>query len=72
MAIKRNAEGKIIRKRFTMERIEAAREDMAGFCIACGAEKDGCEPDARRYACDDCGLPAVYGAETVALMGLIR
>lgn len=29
--------------------------DSPGFCIACGAEADGCEPDARRYKCESCG-----------------
>jgi len=34
-----------------------------GFCIACGEEADGCEPDARRYPCACCGENKVYGAE---------
>ena len=34
-----------------------------GICISCGAERDGCEPDARGYPCDECGSDTVYGAE---------
>ena len=54
--------------------IEAAESQMSGmdnpgFCIACGAEHYECEPDARRYPCDDgCGR-TVYGAEELVLMG---
>lgn len=46
-------------------RIMQAIEDggNAGFCLACGAEADGCEPDARNYTCESCGAHEVYGAE---------
>ena len=37
--------------------------DNPGFCIACGADAEGCEPDARGYECEECGKPKVYGAE---------
>jgi predicted RNA-binding Zn-ribbon protein involved in translation (DUF1610 family) len=40
-------------------------DDYAGFCLACGAEAEGVEPDAREYPCPDCGAHAVYGAEEV-------
>lgn len=36
--------------------------DNPGFCIACGEEADGCEPDARGYKCEYCGKREVYGA----------
>lgn len=42
--------------------------DNPGFCIACGADADGCEPDAERYECEECGKHAVYGAEQLLLM----
>ena len=42
--------------------------DNPGFCRACGEDADDCEPDARRYVCDSCGQPQVYGAEEVLLM----
>ena len=44
----------------------------AGFCLACGEEADGCEPDARRYECDCCGQRKVYGIEELLMMGLVK
>ena len=37
--------------------------DTPGFCIACGNEQEGCEPDARNYECEECGALQVFGAE---------
>jgi hypothetical protein len=42
--------------------------DNPGFCIACGGEAEDIEPDARRYECEICGEPGVYGAEELLLM----
>ena len=42
----------------------------AGFCLACGSEAYGVEPDARRYQCESCNAPKVYGLEELLLMGL--
>ncbi len=58
---------------FTLEQIEAAiqSDNGVGFCIECGAEHSGVEPDARRYKCDECGGQAVYGAEEIVVMGLV-
>jgi hypothetical protein len=42
--------------------------DDPGFCLACGNEQGGCEPDARRYLCEACGESQVYGAEELAMM----
>jgi hypothetical protein len=36
--------------------------DNPGFCIACGCEHEGCEPDARNYKCEACGERKVFGA----------
>lgn len=53
----------------TLERVRAAVEraalslDNPGFCAACGADMDGCEPDMRDGPCEACGESAVYGAE---------
>jgi hypothetical protein len=41
-----------------------------GFCLACGAENEGIEPDARKYNCICCNKPRVYGAEQLFLMNL--
>ena len=44
--------------------------DNPGFCLACGEEVGGCEPDARGYTCDSCGAEGeVFGAEELLLMG---
>ncbi len=42
--------------------------DNPGFCLACGEETDGCEPDARKYECPSCGAMEVYGAEECLMM----
>ncbi len=42
--------------------------DNPGFCLDCGAEAHGCEPDARHYQCESCGLLAVFGADETLLM----
>ena len=54
----------------TLEQIIEAVEadDYLGFCLACGAEAFDVEPDARRYACDECGKEKVYGAEELLMM----
>jgi hypothetical protein len=54
---------------FTLEQLQEAMEDQSGFCIVCGEYRDCCEPDARNYPCDNCGLHKVYGAEELVLMG---
>jgi hypothetical protein len=56
--------------------IEACKRRMTtlddpGFCIACGHEQGGCEPDARRYQCEACGERQVYGAEELALIAIV-
>ena len=45
--------------------------DDLGFCLACGNEQGGCEPDARRTQCEACGELKVYGAEELALMAIV-
>jgi DNA-directed RNA polymerase subunit RPC12/RpoP len=51
-----------------MEAIESG--DYVGFCLNCGAETCGVEPDARKYKCDECGASKVYGAEELLLMAV--
>ena len=48
-----------------IEAVEA--DDNRGFCLACGAEAFGVEPDARGYDCESCGAAKVYGAEELLL-----
>ena len=47
--------------------IEASQEDSVGFCVACGAEAYGVEPDARRYECECCGEHRVFGASELIM-----
>jgi predicted amidophosphoribosyltransferase len=60
----------------TAERIADACErhlstlDNPGFCISCGKDAEGIEPDARGYECECCGALKVYGADELALMTL--
>jgi hypothetical protein len=47
------------------------QEGTLGFCLACGTEVAGVEPDARQRPCEGCGAPnKVYGLEELFLMGL--
>jgi hypothetical protein len=61
----------------TVERVlEAVKRqetslDDPGFCIACGEDAEGCEPDAQRNKCEHCGERRVYGASWL-LMGMIH
>jgi hypothetical protein len=54
----------------TAERVTEAVEreltslDNPGFCLACGAEAEGCESDAE---CESRGAAAVYGAQGILL-----
>jgi hypothetical protein len=52
-----------------LERAIVADEGI-GFCLACGAEAGGVEPDARKYPCESCRAPKVYGAEELMIMGI--
>ena len=52
-----------------MDAVERQRSslDNPGFCMACGEEADGCEPDARGYECESCEEMEVYGAEEILM-----
>lgn len=45
-------------------------DSSEGFCLACGEIQYGVEPDAKKYDCESCGMPKVYGAEELLMMGL--
>jgi len=47
-------------------------DDNLGFCLACGEEAGGVEPDAEGYECESCGKSKVYGAEQILLIGATR
>ena len=57
----------VISQARVMRAIESG--ESVGFCLACGSDQGGCEPDASGYTCESCGKPEVYGAEEV-LMGM--
>lgn len=46
------------------------KENSEGFCLACKHKQGGVEPDARKYTCENCGAPKVFGAEELLMMGL--
>lgn len=56
----------------TGEEYRVLRDDMTGWCLACGNEQEGVEQDARRYDCEACNAPKVFGLEQLMLMGLIQ
>ena len=60
----------VINKEALMAAVEDSMFGLGnpGFCKKCGAERDGCEPDAENYECYDCGEMAVDGAENLMMM----
>lgn len=62
-----------LHKSVTIEKVVDAVErnlftlDNPGFCIACGAEVDSCDPDAHGDDCDECGQPQVFGADELLM-----
>lgn len=57
----------------TADRVIAAAEQSMfslsnpGICTACGADYEGCEPDARGYECPECHGRTVVGAEELLI-----
>jgi hypothetical protein len=66
-----------IHESITADRISEAVErhrttlDNPGFCVRCGADAEGVEPDARGYTCESCGEDGVYGAEELLMMTVL-
>jgi hypothetical protein len=46
-------------------------DNSIGFCLACGEEAYGVEPDARRYECECCESKSVYGLEELVMAGAV-
>ena len=57
---------------FTADEYQDMIDSYMGLCVACGAERDSCEPDARNYPCGACGQRKVFGVEELLLMGRIE
>ena len=52
------------------EIVQAIEQDNSlGFCLACGVEAFGVEPDAHHYPCESCGEEKVFGAEELLMLG---
>lgn len=45
----------------TVQQLEEAENECSGYCISCGYNQPGVEPDAEGYACQECGCRAVAG-----------
>jgi hypothetical protein len=41
--------------------------DDPGFCLICGNEASGVEPDAQNYTCEACGAEQVFGADELLI-----
>lgn len=54
----------------SLEEVQELDDDGMGFCLACG-DTQPAEPDARKYVCESCDAPKVYGAAELVLMGLV-
>ncbi len=61
-----------VKWKVTLDQVMAAIEadNNLGFCLACGEEAWGVEPDARKYHCSNCSEWQVYGAEECLIMGV--
>lgn len=51
---------------------EEIQDGTLGFCMECGEEAYGVEPDARKYVCEGCDKSGVYGLEELLMMGLVE
>jgi hypothetical protein len=60
------------KRMFTLEQIQQADDDQAGFCLECGLMQFNCEPDARHYKCEACGERQVFGASELVFMGRVK
>lgn len=56
----------------SQDEFHEADEGSIGYCIRCGSDCDGCEPDARRYRCEACSKTSVYGTQELLIMGLVE
>jgi hypothetical protein len=51
--------------------VAVALDDNIGFCLACGEEAEGIEPDAYCVKCKSCGKDKVFGAEEILLFRMM-
>jgi len=71
MDTKKNASGRFVFS-MTEDEYHIMDEDSGGFCLACGADACGVEPDARKYECEVCGEAKVYGLQELLMAGRVK
>ena len=57
----------------TFDELHAHCEENDGWCLGCKAvtQSGGCEPDARKYRCPECGEYTLYGMEEAAAIMMV-
>ena len=59
--------------KISMDEVYEMCESTDGYCTECDdITRSGCEPDARKYPCPDCGQNTVYGIEWAVMTDLIE
>lgn len=53
----------------SLDEYEEMDQFSQGVCLGCGEVRDCCEPDARKYKCEECEQNRVYGAAELVLIG---
>lgn len=71
MTIEYKAKSGAVQFKPSWEEAAEMDEDGEGFCLACSNTQPA-EPDARKYICESCGAPKVYGAAELILMNLVH
>lgn len=56
----------------TEDEMYAVNGSDEGFCIGCGSTQSCVEPDARKYPCESCGEPLVFGFQELLIMDLLK
>ncbi len=54
---------------FALEGLEESLlvDGTEGYCVVCGDQQNGVEPDAREYHCFECELDSVFGVEQIII-----
>lgn len=58
--------------KMTEDEYRQGNDAYEGVCLACGATRGSCEPDARNYRCEACDQHQVMGLEWAMISGLIE
>jgi hypothetical protein len=63
-----------IHSSLSFDRVFSAAQDSmfgmgtTGFCLACGSDQEGCEPDMKNGKCEACEERKIMGAEDLLIM----